>query len=170
MRYLILLLLSSLEGCTNAVLKNAFYRVGEGALGMSLWNQGCSGPKMFGNHWSIWLAIGNVIYILIHVLSKCTHAWLCVRGGKGQLVSECPLEPSPVVGQWLVVVRPLLSSKRRAISKLVKVWERTKYWSWLLMELKTKIDYAGQDQQQFYLTDWPHYPKFKKLRNIKSRC
>jgi hypothetical protein len=35
-----------------AILKNAFYRVGQGALGMSLWNQGGGGPKTFGNHWS----------------------------------------------------------------------------------------------------------------------
>jgi hypothetical protein len=34
-----------------AILKNAFYRVGQGALGMGLWNQGGGGPKKFGNHW-----------------------------------------------------------------------------------------------------------------------
>jgi hypothetical protein len=31
-----------------AVLKNAFYRVGQGALGMSLWMQGGSDQKKFG--------------------------------------------------------------------------------------------------------------------------
>jgi hypothetical protein len=33
-----------------AILKNAFYRVGQGAMGVSLWNKGGSGMKMFGNH------------------------------------------------------------------------------------------------------------------------
>jgi hypothetical protein len=35
-----------------AILKNAFCRVGQETLGMSLWNQGGSGPKKFRNHWS----------------------------------------------------------------------------------------------------------------------
>jgi hypothetical protein len=32
------------------ILKNAFYGVGQGSLGMSLWNKGGGGPKKFGNH------------------------------------------------------------------------------------------------------------------------
>jgi hypothetical protein len=34
-----------------AVLKNALYRVEQGALEMSLWNQVGGGPEKFGNHW-----------------------------------------------------------------------------------------------------------------------
>jgi hypothetical protein len=33
-----------------AVVKNAFYRVGQGALWMSLWNHGGGCPKKFRNH------------------------------------------------------------------------------------------------------------------------
>jgi hypothetical protein len=33
-----------------AIRKNAFYRVEQGALGMSLWNQRGGGPEKFGNH------------------------------------------------------------------------------------------------------------------------
>jgi hypothetical protein len=34
-----------------AVQENSFCKVGQGALGMSLWNQGDGGTKKFGNHW-----------------------------------------------------------------------------------------------------------------------
>jgi hypothetical protein len=39
-----------LSGLQSAILRNAFYMVGQGALGLSLWNQGGSGLKKFGNH------------------------------------------------------------------------------------------------------------------------
>jgi hypothetical protein len=165
MLYLILLLLSSLVGCANGYSEECFYKVGEGALGMSLWNHGGGSPEKFGNHWSIWSAIGNVIHIFIHILTKCIH----VCEGKGQLVSECQLELPPVEGEWLVVVRPLLSSKRRPVSRLVKVWERTKIWSWFPTERETKTDCAGKDQQQFYPTAWPHYPKSNKTSDHKKQ-
>jgi hypothetical protein len=34
--------------CKTDIVKNALYWVGQGALGLSLWNQGNSGPKHFG--------------------------------------------------------------------------------------------------------------------------
>jgi hypothetical protein len=48
-----------------AILTNAFYRVGQGALGMSLWNQGGGGMKMFANHWFIIFYIYIYIYVYI---------------------------------------------------------------------------------------------------------
>jgi hypothetical protein len=39
------LLLSSLVGCANRYSEECFYRVGHGALGMSLWNQEGGVPK-----------------------------------------------------------------------------------------------------------------------------
>jgi hypothetical protein len=41
-----------LLGRANSYSEEFFYKVGEGALGMSLWNQGGSGLKKFGNHWA----------------------------------------------------------------------------------------------------------------------
>jgi hypothetical protein len=49
MWYLILLLTSSLAGCANRYSEECFYRVGQGALRMSLWNQWGGGPKKFVN-------------------------------------------------------------------------------------------------------------------------
>jgi hypothetical protein len=46
--YFIIIFLSG----QTAVLKNAYYRVGQGTLGMRLWNQGGGGPKKFANHCS----------------------------------------------------------------------------------------------------------------------
>jgi hypothetical protein len=152
-----------------AILKNDFYEVGEGALGMILWNHGCGRQKKLGNYWSIWSAIGNVIYIFIHVLSKCTCAWLraCIRACMCVCVCVCVWRKGPVsewVPTWANPSREgVTDSSQTPLLRLVKVWERTKIWSWFPMECKTKIDCAGKGQQQFYLTAWPHYPKSKKF-------
>jgi hypothetical protein len=41
-------------------------------------------------------------------------------GGEAQSVSDCPLESPTVEGEWSVVVRPLLSLKRRSHFKTRK--------------------------------------------------
>jgi hypothetical protein len=58
----------------------------------------------------------------------CVCARVCACGGEGQLVSECPLESPPVEGEWPVIIRPLLSLKRRPHFKTRKSIGNK--WSW----------------------------------------
>jgi hypothetical protein len=53
-----------------------------------------------------------------------------------------------------VVVRPLLSSKRRPHFKTRKSVERTKIRSWVPTGPETKNVYAGEGQQQFTELGW----------------
>jgi hypothetical protein len=49
------------------------------------------------------------------------------EGGKEQLVSECPLESAPEEGEGPIVVRPLLSLKRRPHFKIRKSLGKNEY-------------------------------------------
>jgi hypothetical protein len=72
----------------------------------------------------------------------------CVGGrgeGKGQLVIKLALESTPTEGEWPVVATPLLSS----ISEHVEILERTKIWLLVPAAPETKINCAGEGQQQF---------------------
>jgi hypothetical protein len=76
---------------------------------------------------------------------------------------------SPVEGEWPVVVRPLLSSKRRPQLKTRKSLERTKVWSSVPTRRLTKNDCAGEGQQQFTALDWTtscHYTSASVLSTI----
>jgi hypothetical protein len=54
------------------------------------------------------------------------------------------LTHSPVEGEW-----PLLSSKSRPYFKTRKILETTEVWPWVPTGHETKIDCAGENQQQF---------------------
>jgi hypothetical protein len=56
---------------------------------------------------------------------------------------------SSVEGEWPVVVRPLLSSKRRPHLKTRRSFWRTKIWPWVPTMPETKNDRASDGQQQF---------------------
>jgi hypothetical protein len=80
----------------------------------------------------------------------CVCVWVCVCvcvcGGEGQLVSECPPEAPPIVGESsqtppLVEEVPFLNTYMSRIEQ--------NSWSWIRSGLEIKNYCAGEDQQQF---------------------
>jgi hypothetical protein len=70
-------------------------------------------------------------------------------------VRECESRRShsPIQGEWPVLFRPLVSSKRRHHFKTRRSWERTKIRSWVLKGSETE-----NDCQQFTRMDWTGIP------------
>lgn len=64
--------------------------------------------------------------------------------GGGEILSCCPLESPPLEEGWPVVVRLFVFGRRGPISKHIKVMERTKVCTWVLMGPENKIDCAGE--------------------------
>jgi hypothetical protein len=59
----------------------------------------------------------------------------------------------PSSGEWPVLVRPLLSSKKRPHFKTCKILKRIKIWSWVPTEPVTN-DCAAEGQQECAGLDW----------------
>jgi hypothetical protein len=72
---------------------------------------------------------------------------------------------SAVEGEWPLVVRPLLFSKRRPHFKTHKNLER-KIWSWVPTGPKTKKDCTREGQQQFTRPDWTWESVNEKSRRL----
>jgi hypothetical protein len=71
---------------------------------------------------------------------------VCVCVGEGQFVSECLLESPSEQGEWPVVVRPLLSLKRRPHFKTCKSFGKYKNMVVGPNGTETKIYCAGEGQ------------------------
>jgi hypothetical protein len=69
-----------------AILKNNLYSVGQGALGMSVWNQVGGGPKKFGNCWSrqllfcrceaSYMTRGRICHLCVFTLFTVLHVYI----------------------------------------------------------------------------------------------
>jgi hypothetical protein len=76
---------------------------------------------------SCWGVLSSVcVWVCVCVcMCVCVCVCVCVCGG-GQSLSGCPLESPPVEGEWPVVVRPFLSSKKWAHFKTRKSLRKKK--------------------------------------------
>jgi hypothetical protein len=77
----------------------------------------------------------------------------CAGEDQQQFSSQSESSGRMWVSEWSVVLRPLLSSKRRPHFKTRKSLKRTKIWSWVPKGPNTKNNCAGEGRQQ-NLLDW----------------